>query len=92
MTEIGSFQRAGRSAVDRLLRKQEVSGSNPDRSILNFCCSAFKMNDGFSLQTFRQEVMNFERLSPYAPALSRSSLSMNKLTLFLCVIMRIDTH
>ncbi len=34
MTEIGSFQRAGRSAVDRLLRKQEVSGSNPDRSIL----------------------------------------------------------
>ena len=92
MTEIGSFQRAGRSAVDRLLRKQEASGSNPDRSILNFSDSPSKRNEGFFRQTFRQEVMNIERLSPYALALSASSLSMNRLILFFCVIMRIDTH
>ena len=36
--------------------------------------------------------MNLERLSPKALALSASSLSMNKQTLFWCVIMRIVTN
>ncbi len=55
---------AGRSAVDRLLCKQEASGSSPDRSIMKLPTSAYKMNDGFSHQICMQEFIKAERLGP----------------------------
>ena len=75
-----------------MLGKHEVAGPNPVGGLLNFSDSVCKRNDGFSLQTFRRESMNLEKLSLWALALSASSLSMNKQTPLLCVIMRIVTN